>query len=334
VKFIIFLSVILVQTNSFCQSSSQKHSGSGDNVARDKIINNYYYKNPEKVPIIVFNKLINVKERIYIFFGDNVISLDSQKLKSGFTSRAVGLDSIIFKLRLVNGRLFLSADVNDFEDRYVARVRENKLIPQEKEKYFINATEHSYEVFNEYFTPVFQMEIVKKYNAIYFGGVFNNEKGYSIVTPEKGIATYLFEKPKLNYTLPERDSLKIVYKENQKEIKAIIENKFAIEIYIKKWFKEDSIKNIATLNNVKDTICQCIKAKIKSVTEVSKLKALQIFCFNRIDEDKFNRCRKALRLNENSTDGIRLFIRVLNQEVLKSCEEYKKRVKYQEKEKE
>jgi hypothetical protein len=128
----------------------------------------------------------------------------------------------IISLRFHNGKLQLTSDIDGLDGKYIAKIRNNELIPS-KLDYHLYASDRYFELFDDYYVPILQVELVKKENAIYIDGVFAHDRGYNILSEKRGLQITQFEMPYLLMSQARKDSIIFQYKEDTKVLVPIHE---------------------------------------------------------------------------------------------------------------
>jgi hypothetical protein len=194
-------------------------------------INNYNAKTKEA--ILNVSKYIDTAKQIFIVAGSVTIGMVTlSQLQAGHTFSPFGISSIpagiylrggdmILKLKLIKGKLKISCDINGFDEKYIARINDNKLICS-KQDYHLYVSDRYFELFDDYYIPVLQIELLKNANAIYIGGAINYSDGYTIIS-QSGVVNRNFPKQKLLIPQQQRDSLFNEYLIEAKRIKPIHE---------------------------------------------------------------------------------------------------------------
>lgn len=201
----------------------------GDIVKKKVVITNYNAKVQDN--ILLVNKYIDTKKQIIFQCGKTIrlATISFKQLKEGYTYYPLGFNGAltihggenIIDMKIVNGRLKISCDVYGFDQKYIAKIVNNRLFPS-KSDYHLYVSDKYFELFDEYYIPVLQVELQKETNSIYIAGAFNRKDGYTIIS-QKSLRSVDFTKPKLLMTQHERDSLLNDYLENTKDIKPIHE---------------------------------------------------------------------------------------------------------------
>jgi hypothetical protein len=284
----------LLAFNGICQISTQNHTGSGDNVARDKITNNYYNKNRDETPILNFNKYINPSQQIYISVGTNLIAVDPIDLKIGikvneyFVLSDTATYLNIFTIRLEGNKLKASVDMDGFDEKYIARIKDNKLIAiSTRDKFYITSTDSSFEVYDEYFQPTLQIALFKKFNCIYVGGIFNYDRGYYIIGCETLIHNELNEK-KLLMRPSEKDSALNDYKSITKKLLPLEKCREVIYKTLAKQIIPSSNKKTKILNSIAIDLCSYMTKKKDSITTKKQYAHFFSIWFNKIPKKRLN----------------------------------------------
>ncbi len=132
----------------------------------DKVIvyNTVTKANEDK--ILLVNKYINVKKNISIKLGSNIEGgFPKYVLERGHN---VNLENLIpnnfnfITLKLIDGKLKISIVINGFDDKYVVRIVNNKLVTSKD--YHLYASDRYFELFDDYYIPVLQVELIKETN--------------------------------------------------------------------------------------------------------------------------------------------------------------------------
>lgn len=179
-----------------------------------------YKSTPIKANVLSVNKFIDTAKKVWVIFGNGKFGITSTQLRDGFNPFYYMLMAPAYKniltLKIANGALNISCEVDGFDNKYVARVKNNKLIAPKD--YHLNATDKYFELFDDYFTPVLQIELIKESNSIYLGGVFNQLDGYVTISKSHGTSAYSFGESKLLMSQQKRDS---VFNEYLKKVKVV-----------------------------------------------------------------------------------------------------------------
>lgn len=75
----------------------------------------------------------------------------------------------ILWLKIVNNRLNISCSIDGFDGKYIARVIDNRLITS-KSDYHLYVSDKYFELFDDYYIPVLQIQLIKDINTIYWWG--------------------------------------------------------------------------------------------------------------------------------------------------------------------
>ncbi len=146
----------------------------------------YNYNTKAKVIKLNVSKYIDTAKKIWLNVGQNMIGLTLRQLQIGTTiADVLGPSEInwdILRLILIKGKLYIRADINDFDDKYIARIIDNKLVTSKN--YHLYSSDRFFEVYDDYYIPVLQIELQKQNNTIYITGAFNSPTGYKIVSKE------------------------------------------------------------------------------------------------------------------------------------------------------
>jgi len=165
------------------------------NVYPTTIIKNYTKE--ETIEALSVSKYLDLNKEILVITGSNKEYLGAEKLeKSSSPYKPIDLspdDKTIISLKLVKGKLKLTADIDDFEGKYIAKVRDNKLILAKN--YHRHTSDRYFEIYDDYYIPVLQIELLKDSNAIVVNGVFHNDDGCYIFS-ESGMRSYMLKKDK------------------------------------------------------------------------------------------------------------------------------------------
>ncbi len=278
----------------------------------NKIVNNYHNLNRDEAPILKIDKYIDIDKVINIFIGGNILQVNALSLYEGIDplSELGVAETNVLIFKLVNNKLNISCDINAFDEKYIVRVRDNKLIT--KEKYYIIASDSSVEIYDEYFNPAFQMQFFKKYNAIYVGGIFNRSNGYAMITSERVIVESTVDK--LLMKPIEKDSFFRIYLKDAKRVLPMEKSQKYIINNFEKSQKQTYAKT-KILNDVALSLCGCImkyKDTIKNryqysqtlsvcMKKISKKQMKQLFSeqLENIDDlEAWRRIKQKLILNK------------------------------------
>jgi len=121
----------------------------------------------------------------------------------------------IIRLKLVDGKLKIDCDIDDIDGKYIAKIRANKLIPS-REDYHLYISDRYFELFDDYYIPVLQIELIKRSNAIFIGGAFCDSLGYNIISKSTGLSSRHFNTP-IGLMRPSlRDSVVYFYRQQAK----------------------------------------------------------------------------------------------------------------------
>ncbi|MGC4038670.1 MAG: hypothetical protein QM764_22090 [Chitinophagaceae bacterium] len=211
--FIAFLSIACI--SGFSQRTKIQVSHN-ENVITRQTVNIYNQKG--KDAILNVNKYIDTSKPITIDAGANYVTgfifIDS--LKKGCVIYPLGgnsgLGGIRFKggdkvisIKMQKGKLKISSEIMGFDQKYIAKIVDNKLITS-KPDYHLYVSDWYFELFDDYYIPVIQIELVKKTNTISIGGVFIDDLGYTLMSKYNGITTDRFDCPVLLMRPAQRDS--------------------------------------------------------------------------------------------------------------------------------
>lgn len=196
------------------------------NYYNKKTINNYNLKG--KDAILLFDKYIDTSKPIIISLGNsNELIFSIKQLDSGVIFAPLSMmvrdnrkDSF-FYFKKIKGRIDFPCTINGFDNKYIAHIVHNKLILS-KSDYHLYVSDRYFELFDDYYIPVLQIELIKDKNEIYIGGAFNRSDGYVLLT-KRGMLMRNFRKPTLLLPPQERDSLFKEYLDSAKAIKPIHE---------------------------------------------------------------------------------------------------------------
>lgn len=182
-----------------------------------------YYNNPAKnKDILNTKKYIDTSRQIMFQLGTN--SIEFSKITYGkwvylitgtenknygglFIGR--GNDEIL-AIKIDKGKLFIKASIYSFDGKIVATIENNVLETSNIRAYKVFATDSSFEVIDEYFIPILQIQLIKKGNIVKVSGAFNMVDCWVILSNKKDVV-HLLPKPKLNFQLQQRDSLLQLY---------------------------------------------------------------------------------------------------------------------------
>jgi len=210
-------------------SSTRVGTLNGD-IIKDKGTKNVYttinkkYVKEESIEALAVSKYLDVNKDMLIVAGTNKVRVLARHLENGIWpfQQVVfmpGGEKIIF-LKLVDGKLKISADIDDFEGKYIAKIRDNKLILGKN--YHRYTSDRYFEIYDDYYIPVLQIELVKNQNSIFINGVFNYDKGCYIFS-NSGLITKQLKKDKFLMPPQEKDSFLKVIRETAKIIKPVHE---------------------------------------------------------------------------------------------------------------
>jgi hypothetical protein len=217
---VFLLAFVLYNNTSYCQkvvAPNNKGTVIGTQNNDNRIVKEtkiYYKVTPENTDkILLANKYLNVSKDICILLGTDTVGFVTKKdLQNGKTFLPfeknvliIGEKTGLIKLRLDSGILKITTKVYTIDRTYTAMVIDNELITSDPNFHQI-ITDHSFEVYDKYFVPALQIELRKKVNAIYIGGVFFFKKSY-IIANEKGMDVSNYEIPFMNMTPARRDSI-------------------------------------------------------------------------------------------------------------------------------
>lgn len=145
-------------------------------------------------------KVLDFKKIIRLYIGGNISFLkykDSTEIPElmNFSD-----DDEFFKLRFEDGSLKIWCDVPGFDSKFVAKIRNNKLITGNS--FNVNSSDRYFEVFDDYNIPILQIELIHSSNSIVVRGVQHVDYGFIVYTGEK---TFMFQyrKVKSKMTPPE-----------------------------------------------------------------------------------------------------------------------------------
>ncbi|SEL64270.1 hypothetical protein SAMN04488505_102745 [Chitinophaga rupis] len=200
----------------------------GDVVTRGGTKNVYTINNNtkgESIEALSVGKYLNLNKEILVIAGSNKAYLCAEKLeKSGLPFKPIELSpegETIMSLKLVKGKLKLTADIDDFEGKYIAKVRDNKLILAKN--YHRHTSDRYFEIYDDYYIPVLQIELLKDSNAIVVNGVFHNDDGCYIFS-DSGMKGYTIGKDKTFMQPQEKERfLKMIREKAAEFIKPIHE---------------------------------------------------------------------------------------------------------------
>jgi hypothetical protein len=108
------------------------------------------------------------------------------------------------QIKINDGGLKLSSKLDGFDEKFIARIVDNKLVLADKDLHVYDSDRY-FEIFDEYYIPVLQIELDKKENKITVAGAFHTPKSYTVLGDS--FSHKDFQKPKLLMTQPERGSL-------------------------------------------------------------------------------------------------------------------------------
>ncbi len=127
----------------------------------------------------------------------------------------------ILSIKMIKGIIKISSNIIGFDAKYIAKIIDNKLIPSVN-IFHLYVSDSYFELFDQFDIPVLQIELIKKLNAIYIGGAFNDDFGYTIISKEKGMDSRHFPKTISLMTQSEKDSIFYYYRtEAKKNIKPV-----------------------------------------------------------------------------------------------------------------
>ena len=197
----------------------------GDYINGSKTVNYIKYFDKDSSKILLLSKYIDTNKAIIFSFGTNEITIGKLELDNGFTpfSKQIWLEDSndYFNLRVVKGQLLLNCKVFEFDGKYVGKIANNKLYTSRKD-YELYATDHYIELFDDYNIPVLQIELDKKKNTIFFGGVFNNAYNFLVITKDWAYP-YKYGTNKMYLSQGRRDSLYAKYLDLAKQIRPLHE---------------------------------------------------------------------------------------------------------------
>jgi hypothetical protein len=165
--------------------------------------------------VLNVNKFIDTSKHIIVQFGSG-LTIDNYPiylLKHGYELPVLDYVIIsprmtdeleILRIKLVNGHLLLSGSVNSFDQKYICRIKENVLY--ESKQYHLYASDSYFEIFDDYYIPVLQIELDKAKNQIYVGGAFALKQGYIVAGKGLGCKYRIFPNPILLMRQSQRDS--------------------------------------------------------------------------------------------------------------------------------
>jgi hypothetical protein len=193
-----------------------------------------YYNEHYKDNILKADKYLDATEDIKVICGTDTFSRPTAtQLASGYAFSPIGgkggihvtgIDfNRIMTLKLVKGKLKISCDVYGFDGKRIAMVRENKLTTSNKHC-DLDASDKYFELFDEDYIPVLQIELQRKTNSIYIGGAFCFDSGYVLISKDDGMYMRPYNRSIMTIPRPMRDSLFYDYKRRAKKIQLIHEN--------------------------------------------------------------------------------------------------------------
>lgn len=157
--------------------------------------NNIKKYNAVKDRILNLNKYIDTSKEIQIVTGSLTSSYSYDFLRDGKDVYPItSSDTKLLSLRLVKGKLKISANIIGFDSKYIAKIVDNKLETSQS-AFRIRTTDRYFEIFDEYDTPVLQVEILKKTNQIVIQGLLVFDSGYILVYNRGGLTARSFGKP-------------------------------------------------------------------------------------------------------------------------------------------
>jgi hypothetical protein len=124
------------------------------------------YNEREAQNILRVDKYIDTTKPIIIKAGSVKFGVSKSALKKGVSPFR---DALILKdggsnfvnIKILNGKLTVNCSVFGFDDKWIVKVVNNKLITSKKDIH-LYASDHYFEVFDEYYIPVLQIELDKK----------------------------------------------------------------------------------------------------------------------------------------------------------------------------
>jgi len=175
--------------------------------------------NTEENEVLSVDKYLNVHKDITISTGNVFIQLPVSELENGVLpfDRYISIpggDRILY-LKLVDGKLKISAEVDDFEGKYLVRIRDNKLILAKN--YHRYVSDRCFVIYDDYYIPVLHIELVKAENTIFINGVFNYEEGINFFSKIEFSQEY-FKKKKFLMSTQEKDSCAGLIRETARAI--------------------------------------------------------------------------------------------------------------------
>lgn len=215
-KYLIAIAFAFVSSFAFPQ---QRQVIINDNHGSIPIsINNYNLKG--KDAILNVAKYINTAKAISVLAGSGMHAsgfITMAQLKSSYgvhpfnqkngasPIELVGGEGIL-SLRLVKGKLKINSQILGFDQKYIATIVDNKLIASRPD-YHLYVSDRYFELFDDYYIPVLQIELIKNLNAIYIGGAFVHESGYTIISKEHGLFNRNLGEPIIPMEQHKKDSL-------------------------------------------------------------------------------------------------------------------------------
>jgi hypothetical protein len=194
-------------------SQTKQHSDTthiaGDYVRGNKTVYNVkkiYKSGPPKAKFLKLDKFLDTSKEIHFYVGSNDYGIDYHNLVEGVHPFEIQQDSLrnsgFLTISLYKGKLYISADITGFADKYVAKIINNQII--DFEAMYTVVTDSAFALVDKDDIPLLQLRLSKGCNCIYLNGVFNTSNGYVIVD-EQGESGHTFPKPAPLLTEEERN---------------------------------------------------------------------------------------------------------------------------------
>lgn len=220
-KYILLFYLALASKRNFAQNKEIGHVDGDVVLGKKTVITKNYYEKPELTPLNV-SKYIDTTRPIHIYFGSESTGVRLAQLRAGIAPIIISdpiTNAKILFIKMVKGRLEISSDVFDFDNKLVVKLENDKVVGSRAFSQYLS--DSLLEIFDDYNIPVLQIQLLKECNCIYVGGVFGFSQGYMILSKAEGMRIHQTRNPQLLMKEAERDSARYEYLRSAKVIEPI-----------------------------------------------------------------------------------------------------------------
>lgn len=173
-----------------------------------KIVHNHYYKTiteNNKPELLRLDKHLDLSKEIKINYGNGIkesVMIDWLQYQ-GVRIKMEGKGVIVFTVK--KGQLFINCTVFGIDGNYIAKVENNKLLPNNDVEQYISSS--WLEIISKQDIPVLQIELDKVNNSINIYGLFFSDSWVTFMTKKNGMLMYPMGTPFMLMTNEQRSKI-------------------------------------------------------------------------------------------------------------------------------